>query len=260
MILASLTRALRTQNWLAVAIEFVIVILGVVIGFQVNTWAQDREAVARAQALTLRLSDDLAMERLNIVDTLTYYAVVMDNAEAVAADLRGDEALADEAFVIAAFRATQFPGFPRFRSAYDELVSTGALPLVEDDGLRRVSGLLYEPGIYNAHLNHDGDNALRKRFRKLAASPVQLALREACGDRFTPAPPGGRESLELDFDCTLAMPVGVVGDVSSVLRADTEFQEAVRQRIADLDTTLNNLNDLLTSMESLTGDRLEVSE
>ncbi|MFT6541804.1 MAG: hypothetical protein ACJAU5_000882, partial [Maricaulis maris] len=36
MILSRIARALKDQSWLAVGIEFVIVILGVVIGFQVT--------------------------------------------------------------------------------------------------------------------------------------------------------------------------------------------------------------------------------
>ena len=259
MILQNLSRAVRTQNWFAVALEFVIVIAGVVIGFQINAWNEERNAVIRAQTLTLRLRDDLAMERLNVLDTVAYYAVVMENAENVALDLQGEAFMADDALVIAAYRATQFPGFSRFRSAYDELVSTGALPLVEDDGLRRVSGLLYGTGIYNAHLSDDGSSAFRTQFRGVVPGTVQRALRDFCGDRFSPAPPGGRESIDLDFECSLPMPPETLAEIARVIRADEELHEALRQRIADLDTVLNNLGDLLVSMESLTGDRLEAA-
>jgi len=44
MILARLTRAIRQQSWFAVALEFVIVIAGVVIGFQVTAWNGERAA------------------------------------------------------------------------------------------------------------------------------------------------------------------------------------------------------------------------
>lgn len=46
MILSRLSDALKTQNWFAVALEFVIVIAGVVIGFQVNAWSEARAAAA----------------------------------------------------------------------------------------------------------------------------------------------------------------------------------------------------------------------
>jgi len=36
MILARITKAIREQNWFAVVLEFVIVIAGVAIGFQVT--------------------------------------------------------------------------------------------------------------------------------------------------------------------------------------------------------------------------------
>ena len=43
MILTRITKALKDQNWLAVAIEFVIVVAGVVIGFQISSWNEARQ-------------------------------------------------------------------------------------------------------------------------------------------------------------------------------------------------------------------------
>ena len=59
MILTNITKALREQNWLAVAIEFVIVILGVVVGFQVTAWNAGRETVVREQSYLVRIEADL---------------------------------------------------------------------------------------------------------------------------------------------------------------------------------------------------------
>ena len=42
MILARITRALKEQNWFAVTLEFLIVLAGVVIGFQVSAWNERR--------------------------------------------------------------------------------------------------------------------------------------------------------------------------------------------------------------------------
>jgi len=60
MILDNLTRAFKTQNWLAVATEFVIVIAGVVIGFHINAWAEGRSDRAAEQSILLQLHDDFA--------------------------------------------------------------------------------------------------------------------------------------------------------------------------------------------------------
>lgn len=43
MILQSLAKAVREQNYYAVLLEFLIVIAGIVIGFQVNAWNEERQ-------------------------------------------------------------------------------------------------------------------------------------------------------------------------------------------------------------------------
>lgn len=42
MILDRLTQAVREQNWFAVVLEVCIVVLGVVLGFQVTAWGDER--------------------------------------------------------------------------------------------------------------------------------------------------------------------------------------------------------------------------
>lgn len=50
-ILGRMTQAIREQNWFAVALEVVIVIVGVVVGFQVTAWGDERAARAEEQEL-----------------------------------------------------------------------------------------------------------------------------------------------------------------------------------------------------------------
>ena len=50
-ILARLAAAMREQNWFAVALEALIVIVGVVVGFQITAWGNERAARAEEQDL-----------------------------------------------------------------------------------------------------------------------------------------------------------------------------------------------------------------
>lgn len=59
MILTRISAALRRQDWFAVVIEFVIVILGVVMGFQIAAWNAERQARADAADLLERLHDEI---------------------------------------------------------------------------------------------------------------------------------------------------------------------------------------------------------
>ncbi|MEQ8435763.1 MAG: hypothetical protein RIA71_16150 [Oceanicaulis sp.] len=70
MILDNLTRAFKTQNWLAAGVEFVIVIAGVVIGFQINAWNEQRSERSEEVGYLLALTDDVrlslaSLERMN---------------------------------------------------------------------------------------------------------------------------------------------------------------------------------------------------
>ncbi|WP_295691703.1 hypothetical protein [uncultured Maricaulis sp.] len=59
MILARISTAIREQNWFAVVLEFVIVIAGVVIGFQVTAWNEARAERSQETDLLLRLHNDV---------------------------------------------------------------------------------------------------------------------------------------------------------------------------------------------------------
>ena len=105
MILARLSHAIRQQNWFAVVLEFVIVIAGVVIGFQVTAWNTEQEAAARTDLLTARLIADLRAEQWRIEGTSLYSAQVADNAQRALDTLEGRRTVDDETLVIEAFRA-----------------------------------------------------------------------------------------------------------------------------------------------------------
>ena len=70
MILQNISRAIREQNYYAVALEFVIVIAGVVIGFQISQIAQNRAEERQVEAL-LGL---IAVEMESNLETIEDYA------------------------------------------------------------------------------------------------------------------------------------------------------------------------------------------
>ena len=81
MILRRVTEHLRRQDWVAVTIEFVIVVLGVFVATQVSNWNEEREARARAEVYGARLAEDLRYEAWQTEYLIAYYKDVLDNAE-----------------------------------------------------------------------------------------------------------------------------------------------------------------------------------
>ncbi len=56
MILRRITEHVKTQNWFAVGLDFVIVVVGVFIGIQVANWNESRIALLEEQAILARLA------------------------------------------------------------------------------------------------------------------------------------------------------------------------------------------------------------
>lgn len=55
MIVKRFTGALRRQDWTAVAIEFLLVVIGILIAFQISQWSTDRQARLEREAASDRL-------------------------------------------------------------------------------------------------------------------------------------------------------------------------------------------------------------
>jgi len=66
MILQSLSKAIREQNWFAVALEFVIVVAGVVIGFQLSQLAQTQAEERRAEELLTLVAAEMTTNQTTI--------------------------------------------------------------------------------------------------------------------------------------------------------------------------------------------------
>lgn len=136
MILTNITRALRDQNWLAVGIEFVIVILGVVVGFQVTAWNAARQDRALEQAYLERLASEFVAIQNELID---HHDDLDDAREQTlglidAVDRQDVEAM--QANAMALILITRVSEVQIQSAALVELISSGRLGLIQDDALR----------------------------------------------------------------------------------------------------------------------------
>ena len=111
MFLRRIIEHLKTQNWTAVGLELGIVIVGVFIGTQVSNWNQERIERRETQRLLLELRPALR-SFADFFDTAKdYYATTRAYSNTAFAGWRGDPAVSDEQFVIAAYQASQIYTF-----------------------------------------------------------------------------------------------------------------------------------------------------
>ena len=60
MLLRSITKHVREQNWFAVALDFFIVVAGILIAFQITNWNEARSNAQAERALLERLHDEIS--------------------------------------------------------------------------------------------------------------------------------------------------------------------------------------------------------
>ncbi|HSS05734.1 MAG TPA: hypothetical protein VLK83_01195 [Rhodanobacteraceae bacterium] len=241
MILRRFTARFRSQDWMAVVIELVVVILGVFIGVQVSNWNTDLETDRKSALLTSRLKADLREEAWGYELQVGYYEQVLRNAVAAEDALAGRTALPDEALLVAAYRATQYNAYIRRRATYDELTSTGDIGLIRDTALRELAMHTYTAEVFNEVIDKARSSEFRIAFRKSIPRDVQTTLTERCGDHLVPIGDYAVIDQVLDYPCTTTLPAAAITSSVAIIRTDPNFAAALRLRIADLGTDLSNL-------------------
>lgn len=142
MILRRLSQSLRDQNWAAIAIEFVLLVLGVFLGIQVANWNAEMIDQREAREALRRMEDDL---RLSISSTKNSAEFILENgrsADLVLARLR-DCTLPEpdrDRFAIGLYRLGKIVSARLVRTTFDELRDSGKLGLIGDAELRRTLG------------------------------------------------------------------------------------------------------------------------
>lgn len=145
MILRRLMQHVREQNWFAVAMDFVIVVLGVVLGFQISQWNSDRAASAYERAALLRLHEEAeaAVGYLELIDQIYQESNAL-RSEALARLTARDFEGADMVALSRGVRVTTLlPAASTPRGTYDEILNAGLLSTIGDDALRRALANFY---------------------------------------------------------------------------------------------------------------------
>lgn len=137
MILSSITHALKTQNWFAVIVEFIIVLAGVVIGFQISAWNETRIEHQREALILDRLHADFVEIEARTTTTIDQLNDRIEAGSAFEDLLRRDQnEVSDLDFFLGLQNAIGTP-VPNGRSAtYTELVASGEMRLIRSEALR----------------------------------------------------------------------------------------------------------------------------
>ncbi|MCK7592721.1 hypothetical protein [Pseudomarimonas salicorniae] len=157
MILRRIAQQLREQNWAAIAIEFVLLIVGVFLGIQVANWNEDRQQVARQAQYMERLRVDFEGIRDRIREHFAIYRDAEDGGDYLLeladadSDVTRDQPVDEERLSRAYNALTSLRIPPPLPATYVEMRSEGQLSYIANPALRdslaeydRLLGVLQE--------------------------------------------------------------------------------------------------------------------
>jgi len=236
MILRRLSKNLQAQNWTAIAIDFLIVVIGVFLGIQASNWNQGRVNRAETQHLLMRIEPEIDQIIDFAGNTRDYYATSRRFAETAFAAWNGDAKVSDNDFVIAAYQASQIHGLGQSQS-WAAVFGADQLRNVDDDRLRIPLARLMAFDVENLN-----STAVASRYREdvrmVIPDSVQQAIRGSCGDRLIP---GDTSQLTLPHRCPLRLDPTTAKRVASDLRAHPELARELRVHLAGVASFLNSL-------------------
>jgi hypothetical protein len=229
-----LLQQLRRQDWTAVGIDLVIVVVGVFIGIQVSNWNESRREARRGDDYVARIAGDLAADIAEMESRQVFWRdVVVHGRNAIHYAETG--ALVDGSAwktVLAFFQASQlYPYAPR-DATYQEMLNAGELGLLRDPTLPTALADYYITG-----LNHQAGYLLRlepeyrKVVRGLTPQVVSTHVWAHCHESFEKT----RQRL---LDCDAPVSEAEAQRILDGYLADPRMLAELRFWITNLDVSL----------------------
>jgi hypothetical protein len=245
MLLRRVIQHLRKQEWMAVAIDFVIVVVGVFVGLQVNDWGAAQAAKRRGDDYVERLSRDMEKDLASRRNLVAYYDAVYESAERTNALLR-QSSPDPTALVVSAYRATEYAYMAPTRSTWDEVVSSGDIDLLPRAAVEGgLSDYFADDTARNAMEAMRG-SAYRHRVRGVIPHEVQRAIREGCGDVRDPR---DQSIIRFREDCRLDVSEGEIAAAAQALQRDPRVREDLRYQFSDIGNARTNLRGDVAQIE-----------
>jgi len=190
----------RRQDWFAVTVELCVVVLGIFIGMQVTNWNEDRKLARQAHEYRDSLATDLATDEDTMRAHADYFRVIEQYGKVALGYLDQPVPVTDPQqaaqLVTALMIASSLWEYRQARPTYEDLKSTGNLPLLGSTALR-VRLANYYIAVDSAAVQWDVVTGYRARIRSIIPAEAQRRVMDTC-ERVAP---GERIDLTMDPDC-----------------------------------------------------------
>lgn len=240
MILRRIAANFRRQDWTAVVVELLIVVLGVFIGLQAQEWATKHAEQQRADVLLQQLRGDLDNERINLQTYMDYQRIAADYARTAIKGLETPDSVDPERWVASAYQASQILPLSSNRATFDEMKSTGAIDLIRNARLRALLIVYYS---YDwSQTTFTAQAPYREVVRSVVPYSVQKAIKASCGDIIVII--GDVIVTRLPKTCHIALPAADIARAAATLRATPGLLPALTYQLSVIETNIEQIQSL----------------
>ena len=219
MLLRRVIQHVRNQEWAAIAIDFVIVVVGVFVGIQAANWNEVRADESRARGYLERIHNDVEIDLASYHNRIRFWNAVsrygrtgLDYADT--GRLNGGT---QWSLLLAYFQASQVAEFWTTSTTYDEIKSAGELNLLSNLDLRN-SLARYYTNAGNPALTERP--AYREHVRGVIPIDIQLYIWTNCY---------ASNGAEQDFrDCASPISEARAADIVNAIRGDRALMSELR--------------------------------
>ena len=244
MFVRRLTTSLKEQHWVTIAIELVIVVIGVFIGSWVNDWSQERAADRQTRDLLVQLKPEMIRQRQAMESIRNYFQTTSRYADIAFAGWRRDPRVSDAQFVIAAYQASQIYGLSANGQTWAQIFGGDQLRRISDPAIRTPLQRLMTYDY--TQLSYDRANSkYRNDVRLIIPDGIQQRIRHECGDRLILDGKG----LDLPANCAIEIPGAAAA--AAALRAHPELIGELGQHRSLIAVQFTNVDLVESQIEEL---------
>lgn len=231
MFLRKVIQHLKGQNWTAIGIDLLIVVIGVFLGAQASNWNDERKVRQGEREFLRQLGEDLAADNASVKRKIVYHGDVLAAARRTDAFIRAGRPCEPGhcwPVLVDFFIASQWQDASASRGVLEALQRS---PYPYDAALKRRLIDYYRTLAFTAQLNGPSD------YRRTLRMRIPVALQEALWNCNT----GNGDQQRVNLACR---PAGAEAEVAAVverLRRDRDLAEQLNFRTS---TQIQSIRDL----------------
>ena len=249
MFLKRLRNEASRQNWFGVAVDLVILVLGVFLGIQVSNWNQGRLDRAEGADYRDQIYLDLESNQRDLAFRVRYDGQILAHAEAALAALDRPVENSPGDFIISAYEASNHIPQPVRRDTYDEVQSAGKASFLGNKMLRnRIAN--YYAGMATMQRLFDNIPAYRDSIRSALPYAVQSTVMKDCPE-ILETDKYGSVTPSLADHCKSSLAPALARRVAADVRTIPNLRWELNRVAADLNLKILNARKLSEEAERL---------